>query len=140
MYSYSFSRTSDAIAQIDDRLLRKDFADILTDVEFALSNNKVDLANLCIERLRVLAHSLCRTIGGPCAVAIIEGLAADGAGADVEALMLPNWTAGRICNTSGTYSCESRKNYTYHSDPTGCISTGTGISAAYSWGIALLSP
>lgn len=134
-----FPRTKRAIHTIKDESLRRDFADLLAGVEYGLSEHKVELSNDCIERLRVLAHSLCRTIGGEAAVGVIQGLNEDAAEVGESSLQIPNWGRGRRCDTTGSRSCVSAQNSSCHGDSTGCISTSGGVpAAAYVWGVTLL--
>lgn len=137
-----FPLTLTAIGGINDENLQRDFTSVWEGVDYALEKNDVNLANDCIERIRVLAHSLSGTIGGPAAVAILDGLEGDGEAIGREGLRFPSWTNGRRCDTStgGSRSCIAATNSKCHSDSTGCISTGTnfGINAGYVWGITLV--
>jgi hypothetical protein len=113
---------------------------LLAGVEFALTRREVDLCNKCIEGLTTLSHSLCRTIGGAAAVAIISGLREDACQTGVARLMIPGWEKGKRCDTTGSRSCISAAGHTCHGSSTGCISTGPDlkIAAGYVWGITLL--
>lgn len=135
---HRFDRTRRAIGGIEDKGLRRDLGDLLEGVEFGIAERNIELANTCIGKLVTLAHSLCRSIGGPAAVGIISGLREDAFGTGIGGLMLPGWEKGRVCDVGGTRTCKKGRG-TCHSDPTGCISTSAGsFSAGYVWGTRLL--
>ncbi|MBT3878003.1 MAG: hypothetical protein HON76_13560 [Candidatus Scalindua sp.] len=134
-----FFETAKAIDGIKDERLKRDFSDLFLGIEHGIKNNNYEVANDCIAALRTLAHSLCRTIGGSSAVAVIEGLANDAERAESKMLRAPIWSKGKRCDVGGTATCISATNNKCNSDSTGCISTGTGIAAGYIWGVTLLA-
>lgn len=135
-----FRATKKALKQIESRELRRDFKDLLDGVNFALAENRIELANHCISALSMMAHALCRTIGGRAAVAIIDGLEADGKSAAIKALRYPDWKSGKRCSLSGSRSCYDSPNSKCHEETAGCISTDDrfAVSAKYAWGTILL--
>ncbi len=137
--SKDFSETAKAIDGIKDNRLKRDFGDLFLGIEHGIKNNNYEVANDCIASLRTLSHSLCRTIGGPSAVAIIEGLANDVERTENKMLRAPIWSKGKICDVLGTSTCISATNNKCVGNSTGCISTGTGIAAGYMWGVTLLA-
>ena len=72
-------------------------------------------------------------------MAVIEGLSNDVAKKGNKMLRAPIWSKGKRCDVGGTATCISATNNRCNSDSTGCISTGTGISAGYIWGVTLLA-
>jgi len=141
-YERYFKLTHAAVNGIENENLRNDFSSILNGVEYALNKGDIELANVCIERIRVLAHSLCRTIGGPVAVAIIDGLTQDGSSVGQEQLQYPRWKDDSRCDTTGSRQCVSAKRSRCHSDSAGCMSQGQdpdiAIAAGYVWGDTLI--
>lgn len=138
--SKDFSETAKAIDGIKDERLKRDFSDLFLGIDYGIKNKNYEVANDCIASLRTLAHSLCRTIGGSSAVAIIEGLANDVERSENKLLRRIIWSTGKRCDVGGTATCISATNNKCNSDSTGCISTGTGIAAGYIWNVALLTP
>ncbi len=136
---HAFPATAAGIKKIDTPSLRQDFSDLLAGAQYALDSEDQELLNTCTHGLRLMAHSLCRTIGGAASVAVIEGLAADTKVAALKPAPPIIWNDDRICDVGGTAKCIARKNNKCNQSSTGCISTGDGISAGYVWGIAMLT-
>ncbi len=73
-----FVQTRKAIGRIKQPSIRRDFAEMLTGVEFYLVNRQKRVACMCAHALLAMAIGLNRTISPPIAAGILDGLLEDG--------------------------------------------------------------